>query len=61
MSARDGLRERIAGLALGADDYITKPFSLDEVVERIRTVLRRTGRAAPADPAFSKDLRDSDG
>jgi two-component system, OmpR family, response regulator len=35
-------------LALGGDDYVTKPFSLDEVLERIRAVLRRTGRAAPA-------------
>jgi two-component system OmpR family response regulator len=48
LSARDGVRERIAGLALGGDDYVTKPFSLDEVLERIRAVLRRTGRAAPA-------------
>src|SRR6202042_3520480 len=46
LSARDGVRERVAGLALGGDDYITKPFSLDEVLERIRAVLRRTGRAA---------------
>ena len=48
LSARDGVRERVAGLALGGDDYDTKPFSLDEVLERIRAVLRRTGRAAPA-------------
>src|ERR1700729_2184244 len=46
LSARDGVRERVAGLALGGDDYVTKPFSLDEVLERIRAVLRRTGRAA---------------
>ena len=46
VTARDGVRERVAGLALGADDYVTKPFSLDEVLERIRAVLRRTGRAA---------------
>jgi two-component system OmpR family response regulator len=45
VTARDGVRERVAGLALGADDYVTKPFSLDEVLERIRAVLRRTGRA----------------
>jgi two-component system, OmpR family, response regulator len=48
VTARDGVRERVAGLALGGDDYITKPFSLDEVLERIRAVLRRTGRAAAA-------------
>jgi two-component system, OmpR family, response regulator len=46
LTARDGVRERVAGLALGGDDYVTKPFSLDEVLERIRAVLRRTGRAA---------------
>jgi two-component system, OmpR family, response regulator len=46
VTARDGVGERVAGLALGADDYVTKPFSLDEVLERIRAVLRRTGRAA---------------
>ena len=48
LSARDDVRERVAGLALGGDDYVTKPFSLDEVLERIRAVLRRTGRAAAA-------------
>ena len=48
LTARDGVRERVAGLALGGDDYVTKPFSLEEVLERIRAVLRRTGRAAPA-------------
>jgi two-component system, OmpR family, response regulator len=47
LSARDGVRERVTDLALGGDDYGTKPFSLDEVLERIRAVLRRTGRAAP--------------
>jgi len=46
LTARDGVRERVAGLALGGDDYVTKPFSLDEVVERIRAVLRRAGRPA---------------
>jgi two-component system OmpR family response regulator len=48
LTARDGVRERVAGLALGADDYVTKPFSLDEVLERIRAVLRRAGRAPAA-------------
>jgi two-component system, OmpR family, response regulator len=48
LTARDDVRERVAGLALGGDDYVTKPFSLDEVLERIRAVLRRTGRAAAA-------------
>jgi two-component system, OmpR family, response regulator len=62
VSARDGVRERVAGLALGGDDYVTKPFSLDEVLERIRAVLRRTGRAAPATRLRVADLElDEDG
>jgi two-component system OmpR family response regulator len=48
LTARDGVRERVAGLALGGDDYVTKPFSLDEVLERIRAVLRRAGRPVRA-------------
>ena len=44
LTARDGVPDRVTGLALGGDDYVTKPFSLDEVVERIRAVLRRAGR-----------------
>jgi len=55
LTARDGVPERVAGLALGADDYVTKPFSLDEVVERIRAVLRRAGR-----PAMPTRLRVAD-
>jgi two-component system OmpR family response regulator len=61
LSARDGVRERVAGLALGGDDYVTKPFSLDEVLERIRAVLRRTGRAAPATRLRVADLELDEG
>jgi two-component system OmpR family response regulator len=43
LTARGSVRERIAGLTLGGDDYVTKPFSLDEVLARIRAVLRRSG------------------
>jgi two-component system OmpR family response regulator len=42
LTARDATEEKIQGLAIGADDYITKPFSLEEVVARINAVLRRT-------------------
>jgi two-component system OmpR family response regulator len=42
LSARDGVDDRVAGLRIGADDYVTKPFSLDELVERVRAILRRT-------------------
>jgi two-component system OmpR family response regulator len=62
LSARDGVRERVAGLALGGDDYVTKPFSLDEVLERIRAVLRRTGRAVANPRLRVADLElDEDG
>jgi two-component system OmpR family response regulator len=43
LTARDATEDRVAGLTLGGDDYVTKPFSLEEVVARIRAVLRRTG------------------
>jgi two-component system response regulator QseB len=48
ITARDDVQNRIAGLDSGADDYIVKPFDLDEVAARMRSVLRRTaGRADP--------------
>ena len=42
VTARDSVEDKITGLTVGGDDYVTKPFSLDEVVARIRAVLRRT-------------------
>ncbi len=48
ISARDSLGDRISGLDSGADDYLTKPFDLDEVLARMRAVLRRhAGRGTP--------------
>jgi two-component system alkaline phosphatase synthesis response regulator PhoP len=41
--------DKVLGLELGADDYVTKPFGMRELVARIRAVLRRTGQEAPAD------------
>ncbi|WP_433336572.1 response regulator transcription factor [Spirillospora sp. CA-294931] len=42
LTARDATEDKIAGLTVGGDDYVTKPFSLEELVARIRAVLRRT-------------------
>ena len=45
LTARDSTEDKIRGLTTGGDDYVTKPFSLEELVARIRTVLRRSGIA----------------
>ncbi len=56
LTARDEIQHRIAGLDAGADDYIVKPFDLDEVTARMRSVLRRA--AGRGDPAIQHgDLR----
>jgi two-component system OmpR family response regulator len=47
LTARDATEDKIRGLSGGGDDYMTKPFSLEELVARIRTILRRTGQATP--------------
>src|SRR5205823_5065981 len=49
LTARDAMDDKIRGLTLGGDDYVTKPFSLEEVIARIRAVLRRT-RGDGAEP-----------
>src|SRR3954454_16311528 len=43
LTARDSTEEKVKGLTVGGDDYVTKPFSLEELVARVRAVLRRTG------------------
>jgi DNA-binding response OmpR family regulator len=48
LTARGSESERVAGLELGADDYVTKPFSVRELVARVRAVLRRTDESAAA-------------
>ncbi|MCB0978866.1 MAG: response regulator transcription factor [Acidimicrobiales bacterium] len=45
LTARDGTEDKVRGLTLGGDDYLVKPFSLDELVARMTAVLRRTGAA----------------
>src|SRR5581483_2575475 len=42
LTTKDGVQDKITGLTVGGDDYVTKPFSLEEVVARIKAVLRRT-------------------
>ncbi|MFN8075114.1 MAG: response regulator transcription factor [Kineosporiaceae bacterium] len=46
LTARDAVEDRVAGLTVGGDDYVTKPFSLEEVIARVRALVRRT---LPAD------------
>jgi two-component system OmpR family response regulator len=48
LTAKDAVEDRIAGLTAGGDDYVTKPFSLEEVVLRLRALLRRTNVATAA-------------
>ncbi len=43
LTAKDGVSDRVAGLTAGGDDYVTKPFSLEEVIARLRGLLRRSG------------------
>ncbi|NEW28033.1 response regulator transcription factor [Nocardia cyriacigeorgica] len=47
LTARDDVHDKVTGLTLGADDYVTKPFSLEEVVARLRVILRRAGQVNP--------------
>ncbi|MCR2812203.1 response regulator transcription factor [Microbacterium sp. zg.Y1090] len=48
LTAKDAVGDRVAGLTAGGDDYVTKPFSLEEVVARLRALMRRAGTAAVA-------------
>ncbi|GGS70428.1 DNA-binding response regulator [Planobispora rosea] len=49
LTARDAVGDRVSGLDAGADDYLVKPFELDELLARVRALLRRGAMAAPAD------------
>ncbi|GEA85322.1 response regulator transcription factor [Cellulomonas gelida] len=57
LTARDDTSDKVQGLTVGGDDYVTKPFSLEEVVARIRAILRRTG---PGDDDQANVLRYAD-
>ncbi|GGM99409.1 response regulator transcription factor [Actinoplanes campanulatus] len=56
LTARDATEDKIAGLTVGGDDYVTKPFSLEELVARVRAVLRRTRRDTRATRLTVADL-----
>jgi two-component system OmpR family response regulator len=47
LTARDATEDKVRGLTIGGDDYVTKPFSLEELIARVRTVLRRAKSAEP--------------
>jgi two-component system OmpR family response regulator len=54
LTARDGTEDKVAGLTIGGDDYVTKPFSLEELVARVRAVLRRVGSGEGANKPGSR-------
>jgi two-component system OmpR family response regulator len=53
LTAKDDTQDKVLGLTVGGDDYVTKPFSLEEVVARIRAILRRTRSDSPSSPVLS--------
>jgi two-component system OmpR family response regulator len=65
LTARDTTQDKVEGLRLGSDDYVTKPFSIEELIERVRAVLRRSAGIGPgerrlsyADLELDEDTRD---
>src|SRR6201995_2070125 len=60
LTARDTSSDTVQGLALGGDDYVTKPFSVESLVARIRAVLRRAARADDSEPGETATLRAGD-
>ena len=65
LTARDATSDKVEGLRLGSDDYVTKPFSIEELIERVKAVLRRSSTAGPgerrlsyADLELDEDTRD---
>lgn len=53
LTARDALHDRVDGLDSGADDYLTKPFAMDELVARVKALLRRPTSSVPLDPSYA--------
>jgi two-component system OmpR family response regulator len=60
LTARDATEDRVRGLTLGGDDYVAKPFSLEEVVARIHAILRRHGRPTRTSQVAFADLEMDD-
>jgi two-component system OmpR family response regulator len=65
LTARDTTQDKVEGLRLGSDDYVTKPFSIEELIERVKAVLRRSAGVGPgeqrlayADLELDEDTRD---
>lgn len=58
LTARDAVEDRVAGITAGGDDYVTKPFSLEEVVARVRGLMRRSGAAAATRPSAHLSVGD---
>jgi two-component system OmpR family response regulator len=65
LTAKDTTQDKVEGLRLGSDDYVTKPFSIEELIERVKAVLRRASGAGPgehklayADLELDEDTRD---
>jgi two-component system, OmpR family, response regulator len=56
LTARDAVEDKVRGLTLGGDDYVTKPFSIEELVARIRSLLRRTDAVGDGGPLVFVDL-----
>ena len=53
LTARDATADKVQGLRLGSDDYVTKPFSIEELIERVKAVLRRAGGGGPGERRLS--------
>ena len=65
LTAKDATQDKVEGLRLGSDDYVTKPFSIEELIERVKAVLRRSSGTGPgehrlsfADLEVDEDTRD---